>query len=497
MKHIYKNAMRIGFAIIGCSLMAACTNSIKIDREISETPNIFPDYKNITVPVNIAPLHFMITDSCQEAVAQFIYGETLKIEVKANDKQFKISEKQWQELSQTAQNGDSIRVRIVEKREGKWIGLAPFGISVSADSIDPYIAYRLIDPGYELWEEMGLYQRCLENFDEEAFALNKMTQYNCMNCHSFCQQNPEKMLFHMRKTHGGTYIVDGEKIEKLNTKTGETNSLVYPSWHPSGKFVAFSVNDTKQIFHSSNPNRAEVFDYSSDVVVYDIDAHEVITTPLLFSKTVFETFPTFSPDGRMLYFCSADSVMMPDQYQQVKYSLCAISFDPTSRQFGSTVDTLYNGKQSDKSVSLPRVSPDGQFLLFTLAQYGTFSIWHKDADLYMANLATNEVHAMETLNSEDVDSYHSWSSNGRWVIFSSRRIDGLYTRPFIAHIDKEGNATKPFLLPQNDVELYNSLFKSYNIPEFIKGPIKHRASEFSRVAINEEGSTLTFKEIKP
>ena len=114
----------------------------------------------------------------------------------------------------------------------------------------------------------------------------------------------------MRDKYSGTYLIDGDKIEKLNTKTDQTISpLVYPSWHPSGKYVAFSVNQTSQSFHANDKNRVEVFDSQSDVVVYDTEKHEIISTPSIRTAKAFETFPTFSPDGKTLYFCSIPYTM--------------------------------------------------------------------------------------------------------------------------------------------------------------------------------------------
>ena len=238
----------------------------------------------------------------------------------------------------------------------------------------------------------------------------------------------------------GTILVDGDKIEKLNTKTKETiSALVYPSWHPSGKYVAFSVNTTKQAFHLNDRNRVEVYDEASDVVVYDVEKHEIVTASNIFSKDAFETFPTFSPDGKTLYFCTAEARPIPQEYSEVKYNLCSVSFDPVTRAFGAQVDTLYNAKSGGMSASFPRVSPDGRYLLYTLSGYGNFSIWHKDADLYMADLQTGTSRPLVEVNSDDVESYHSWSSNSRWFVFSSRRIDGLYTRPYIAYVDEDGN----------------------------------------------------------
>ncbi|OAV69889.1 hypothetical protein Barb6XT_00227 [Bacteroidales bacterium Barb6XT] len=84
--------------------------------------------------------------------------------------------------------------------------------------------------------------------------------------------------------------------------------------------MAFSVNETRQSFHQNDRNRVEVFDLQSDVLIYDVEKHEAVTTGRLFSKEAFETFSTFSPDGRILYFCSAAARDMPKNFKEIRYS---------------------------------------------------------------------------------------------------------------------------------------------------------------------------------
>ncbi|OAV69890.1 Tol-Pal system beta propeller repeat protein TolB [Bacteroidales bacterium Barb6XT] len=104
------------------------------------------------------------------------------------------------------------------------------------------------------------------------------------------------------------------------------------------------------------------------------------------------------------------------------------------------------------------MSPDGKHLLYTLSDYGNFPVWHTEVDLYMIDLSTGEYHPLEQANSAGAtDSYHSWSSNSRWIVYGSRRTDRLYTRPYIAYIDTAGNSAKPFLLPQKDTEFSPAL----------------------------------------
>jgi WD40 repeat protein len=410
--------------------------------------------------------------------------------VKERNGQFRIPLRRWRALLEKS-SGEAISVTVRLKESEGWKSYDPFSIFVAKESINPYLVYRLIEPGYAQWNDLGIYQRNLESYRETPLYENKMTDHNCVNCHSFCMQNPDRMLFHMRSVSPGTMVILDGKVEKLNTKTNKTLSpLVYPSWHPSGKYVAFSVNNTQQSFHLNDINTIEVFDNKSDVVVYDVEKEAIATSSLLFSDTSLETYPTFSPDGKTLYFCTAPAVTMPASYDSVHYSLCSIAFDPEKRTFGNRVDTLYNATLEGGSVSFPRVSPDGKYLLFTKAGYGNFSIWHKDADLFLCDLKTGEIRCLDAVNSHDVESYHSWDSGSRWFVFSSRRLDGLYTRLYIAYLDEQGNAGKPFLLPQRNVSFYHLFMKSYNIPELIKKKASLHEYKIARMAKKDPGVNL-------
>ena len=458
------------------SVWTACSSSVSEPQSatsLDQVPDIFPDYVDVTIPSEIAPLRFMLRHAPEEAIVSISLGDEKIVCEASGEKGFLIDEKQWNKMLESAA-GKELEVKLYEKNGENWQMYRPFHWSVSTDPVDPYLVYRLIEPGYELWNQMGIYQRRLADFNQTAIISNNLTDHNCINCHSFPNQDPNQMVLHMRGQGGGTYVFESGEITKLNGKVNEKiPSLVYPSWHPSGDFIAFSTNQTRQAFHLNDDNRIEVFDYTSDVLVYDVKNNQVITNPLLFSEQAFETFPHFSPDGKTLYFCSAEAQKMPEDFQKVKYNLCSISFNPDTRTFGNQVDTIYHSKQTGKSVSFPRVSPDGKFLVFTLSDYGNFSIWHKEADLYLANLQDGTVQPLEAANSDHVESYHSWSSNSRWLVYSSRRIDGLYTHPHLIHIDAEGKTGKPFILPQKNASFYSTFMQSFNIPEFVKGPVEY------------------------
>ncbi len=493
--------MKHAFYILLTMCLLACSGPqvpSQYKESQAEVP-IYPDYQDVTIPENIAPLNFELLIQSDEAVVRLsaageeIVCEGPKIRPDIDD---------WKALTQKAK-GDAISVEVFADIKGQWIRFKPFHIYVSADPIDPWLSYRLISPSYVSYEELTLNQRCLENFDEEAFVDNMLCSTEsggqCVNCHSYQQWNPDRMQFHARQTHGGTLIAYDGKIEKVDMRHDSLLSAgVYPAWHPTEKLIAYSTNMTMQAFHTAAPEKIEVLDSESDLILYDVDKHEVKTIEQ--QPNELEIFPTWSPDGKWLYFCSAHFVYQSDSVDrseitmranEVKYNIYRKSFNLKTRQFGER-EMVFCADTLGKSATFPRLSPDGRWLLFTLGEWGCFHIWHHDADLWMKDLKTGEVRAMNEMNSDDTESYHSWSSNGRWVVFSSRRYDGVFTRPFIAHIDAQGRGSKPFELPAKDPDLHRQFLKSYNVSELMKGPVKLSPQEVAS-KLKDDGKPITYK----
>ena len=406
------------------------------------------------------------------------------------NRQVDIPAKKWKKLL-NENPGKKLTLRLFADKETGWIKYRDISMEIANETIDPYIAYRLIEPGYEYWDKMGIYQRHLETFDETPILLNTLTDGGCMNCHSFCKNDPQTMLLHIRSVHAGTILINNNRIVKLETKTPDNiSAAVYPRRHPDGRYIAFSTNKTSQAFHSIHDNLVEVYDNASDIIVYDTESQTVFSNPLIRSSERFETFPEWSPDGKYLYFCSAPAVKMPESYDSLRYDLFRIGFDPKTGEFGNKIDTILQPSKTGKSVAFPRISPDGNYMVVCLSDYGTFPIWHKENDLYLLDMKKNELTAIKEVNSSESDSYHSWSSNGRWLVFGSRRLDGRHTRLFITYFDAEGKFHKPFLLPQKNPELYEKSMKSYNVPEFVAGKINTDIHTLERIV---KGNAINVK----
>ena len=465
-------------------LFSACQQQLPTaDVRIERLPQLFPDYIDVTIPENIAPINFQIQEEYDEFIACFFVEKELLFSVHSNSGKIELEMKQWKQLTAKS-TGGKYSVEILAQKDGTWARFQQFENRVVADRIDSYLVYRLIEPGFETWKSMGIYQRCLENFEESPVVTNEVNHGGCVNCHSFRMNDPNNMLFHMRGGAGaGTVFWQEQQLLKVETKTAETlSSAVYPAWHPSGDFVAFSVNNIVQSFHALPDKQVEVLDTLSDLVLYDTRNQEISQPKQLATKAFLETFPTWAPDGKTLFYCAAKA-LPPDEYDEIRYDLYQVAFDPQSRQFGQP-ELVVNASGEGKSISFPRVSPEGRYLVYCQSDYGNFSIWHRESDLMLLDLATMEI-SRPVVNSDQADSYHSWSSTGRWMVFSSRRQDGLYTRSYIAYFDTSGKFHKPFLLPFKDPLFSQKFTKAFNVPELVKSKVLLDPRSFERIRDKE------------
>jgi hypothetical protein len=454
-------------------------------KQVNRKPVIEPDYSDITIPPNIAPMNFSIKEEGISFKVIACSGVSeYQVKLKSSDGVIRFPEKSWKKLVNEC-IGDTVKFRIYasKKQGGDVEEYIPFNMVVAKEKIDPWLVYRLIHPGYYSWSEIKIVQRSLESFCEESLFENQIMEKNCANCHSFNSNSANRFMIHVRGSLGGSYFVEDGKITRTDPKIDAMpGGATYPSWHPDGRFLAFSSNQVRQSFYSVPEKKIEVFDLVSSLILYDTKNNEIISITDSDTTKYLQTFPSWSPDGKYLYFCRALQVINSsdpelEQIQNTHYNLMRKSFDPESRAFGET-EIVFDASKINKSASFPRISPDGKYLIITLADYGTFPIWHKEADLYFLDLQSGSAEKMN-INSDETESYHTWSLNGRWLVFSSKRMDGRSARPHFVHIDADGKQGKEFVLPQKDPTLYSRMLESFNIPEFVNGKIKVNPRDFA------------------
>ena len=224
-------------------VMTACTPTPHDVKQSGELPHIYPDYTDVTIPVNIAPLNFLVRG------AEAVEVKAGDVTVRGRGGNVEFDMREWRRLLETS---PEIEVTVTALKDGQWTAYKPFRWYVAEDSIDSYLTYRLIEPDYTVWSRLQIKQRCVENFDEYALSDYNLVGDRCMNCHAAAGQNPQLSMMYVRGEGGGAILNQNGRLRKLNIKTPDmpANST-YFGFSPSGRYVVFSANVVIAAVHAS------------------------------------------------------------------------------------------------------------------------------------------------------------------------------------------------------------------------------------------------------
>jgi hypothetical protein len=484
---LWLGAILILLAALSYYLLRSQTPIIDEYISVHKIPVIRPDYTDTVIPPNIAPLNFVVKEQGRQYYVKIHSAKGNNIDVFSKTGQIVIPIRQWKKLL-SANQGSNLYFDIYAKDKAtRWVRFKTITNRIANENIDSFVVYRKIRSVHSSWKRMGIYQRNLENFDESVVLHNRFYEGVCLNCHTFWNNRTDKMSIGFRSTKYGSsaLLVEDGSVKKLGTK------FTYTTWHPSGRLVAYSVNKVRQFFHSARSEIRDVVDLDSLLAYYLVDSETIKTSPNISKKERLETYPAWSQDGRYLYFCSAPMLwsdrdkVPPDHYDQVKYDLLRISYDLESDTWGK-LETILSAQDTGLSILEPRISPDGRWLLFCMCDYGSFPAYQQSSDLYLMDLKAAKwtgqyKYRRLDINSDQSESWHSWSSNSRWIAFSSKKDYGVFTRSYFSYVDQTGKVYKPILLPQKDPEFYDYCLKTYSVPELITQPVKVTGEKLARV----------------
>lgn len=453
---------------------------------VPRAPRIRPDYTDTVLPPNIAPLNFAIEEPGSAYRVRVHAARGAGIEIASAGPTIEIPLQPWKALLDENRGGRLEIDVYAQGPLGQWNRFQTIANRIADEPIDSHLVYRLLGAVFTNWGHLGIYQRNLETFEETPILRNTAFKGGCVNCHSFPAGRPEHFSLHVRPPgsrpfEGGMLAVHDGQAARIATKSAALPRLpTYTSWHPTAPLAATSLTRAEQFLHGAGVEVREVYDLESDLAVIDVRTGAISSPPALADPGRLETFPGWSADGRYLYFCSAPQPQRaPTQppnagYESVRHDLMRIRYDVERGTWGP-LESVLTAAKTGRSINEPRVSPDGRWLLFCMTDRGAFPVLRADSDLYLMNLAKGAEFPYRPLtraNSTESDSWHCWSSNSRWIVFSSKRGTGLFARPQICYVDSEGREHKPFVLPQQDPRFYDSYLKTYNVPELVRGPVR-------------------------
>jgi len=404
------------------------------------------------------------------------------------------SEDEWQRVKQQSAERDAeVLVAGVDRaKRATLLSSARVQIRTSKDPVGDALFYREVPlPFLTAVQDPSRIRWRYGTIDMEAgppIVLQNLPV--CGNCHSFADNGSVLGLDVDYGNDKGAYaimpvsthmVMDDQKIitwADYKREDGELTFGLLSRVSPTGRYVISTVKDRSVFVAIPDLMISQLFfPIKGILVVYDRETKTYAPLPGADDPQYVQSNAVWSPDGQTIVFARTrahrterldqqnsaliDEKDVPEftvEKKPFRYDLYRIPFNDGR---GGTPEPLAGASGDGMSNYFPKYSPDGKWIVFTKSK--TYMLLQPDSELYIIP-ATGGTARRLRHNTPRMNSWHSWSSNSRWLVFSSK-MNGPYTQLFLTHIDEDGNDSPPVLL-----ERFTSPDRAANIPEFVKLP---------------------------
>ena len=317
----------------------------------------------------------------------------------------------------------------------------------------------------------------------------------CANCHSFSADGKTMgMDLDGLNNNKGQYFltpvkpeisVARENVVQWRSGSGRLQGNIRAGFmsqvSPNGQFVATTINPAELDGPQARAPRSnyyvtnyrdyrflQVFFPTRGILAWYSRATGVLQPlPGADDQRFVQMTAVWSPDGQYLVFARAEAQEPnPDgapaalaandpNERQVRFDLYRIPFNHGR---GGQAEPLAGASANGMSNTFPKVSPDGKWIVFVQCRNG--QLIRPDSQLYIVPASGGTARRMRC-NTPLMNSWHSFSPNGRWLVFSSKSRSP-YTQMYLTHIDQDGNDSPAIL-----IENATAANRAVNLPEFV------------------------------
>jgi len=414
-----------------------------------------------------------------------------------NDKEYQPDSAIWEEIKSKSKE-KFINIRILGFKSGKdelskiekIISSGSVQIKTSKDSVNALIFYRTVTLPFGF---------AIEHLHSISWRLGDISSYQeppkvidslpvCGNCHSFSTDGKFIGLDVDYGNDKGSYYI--QKIDKkmkieyddivtwsdYKKEDGDKTYGLLSQISPDGRYALSTVKDRSIFVRIPDLMISQLFFPVKGIIgVYDTKTKQFNSLPGANNPEYCQSNPSWSPDGKEVIFARAPYLKIPeaeksnevilptsiaqnfiDGKQDYKFDLYRIPFNDG---MGGEAVPLEGASNNGKSNFFAKYSPNGKWIVFTQAK--NFMLLQPDAKLFIMPSKGGKPREMNCNNPNTMNSWHSWSPNGKWMVFSSK-ARGPYTQLYLTHIDENGWDSPPVLLEYLSVKNY-----AVNIPEFV------------------------------
>jgi len=413
----------------------------------------------------------------------------------------------WEVIQQCATEGPA-RLRVsgfAVQEPDRLLSRGETALGTAPDPVDGAIFFRDVPlPFRHALKNMGLIRWRLGDVTSPAPPRTLLTNLPvCANCHSFDRQGTTLALDVDYANDKGSYAI----VPVAPEMTLEPSRIIAWSEYrqqdrtptfgllsqisPDGRYVVSTVKDLSVFVAVPDLHYSQLFfPIKGILVVYDRQTRRFFPLPGADDPAFVQSNPVWSPDGEAIVFARAPAFdigrprdshsavldrqnlrefveqgkeLQYDSFSRLVDGKTPFRYDlyriPFAGGRGGTPEPIPGASANGRSNFFPRFSPDGRFLVF--CQSASYMLLQPDSELFLLPAAGGTPRKLRANHPGRMNSWHSWSPNGRWLVYSSK-ANGPYTQLWLAHVDAQGNDAPPVLL-----EHFTLANRAANIPEFV------------------------------
>ena len=406
----------------------------------------------------------------------------------ADAPRFRLSEGDWDEIKRRS-TAEGAELAVVGLANDEPVSAATLRFQTSLDPVGDSIFYREVPlPFLKAVQDPSKIRWRFGSIDSETappIVLENLPV--CGNCHSFSDDGGVLGLDVDYGNDKGGYailpvseqmVMDDEKIITWSDYKKDDNEATFgllSQVSPDGRYVVSTVKDRAVFVATPEIAFSQLFfPIKGILVVYDTETGKYSALTGADDPEFVQSNPTWSPDGQSIVFArskvyrkpsieSAQSILLDEKdvpefiedKEPFQFDLYRVPFNEGR---GGKAEPLAGASHNGKSNFFAKFSPDGKWIIFCQAE--NYMLLMPDSELFIIPAEGGEARRLRA-NTPLMNSWHSWSSNGRWLVFSSK-ANTPYTQLFLTHIDEAGRSTPPVVL-----ERFTGSDRAANIPEFV------------------------------
>jgi len=327
----------------------------------------------------------------------------------------------------------------------------------------------------------------------------------CGNCHTITTDGKTIGLDFdaVRRDKGGYFVskvdsvitFDKDNYFSWSKLIGKNTFGLLSRLSRDGRYIMVTVKDRVVFERFEDLAYSQLFfPVNGILAVYDTQTKKIHELPGANDPNFVQSNAVWTPDDKYIIFARAKALPYPEKdpkhesiitdasitadfvsgKKDFKYDLYKIPFNDGN---GGKAEPIAGASGNGKSNYFPSVSPDGKWIVY--CQADNYMMLRPDSRLYIVPANGGDARKLKC-NLPNLNSWHDWSPNGKWLVFTSKSLS-KFTDLFLTHIDSEGNASVPVL-----VDIQKRMDCALNYPMFVnRDPKKPFSMDYKYVNTND------------